>query len=66
MSYCTSSSYCVIVDVAVQFSKDTFATTEVSQAMDITLELLDGVLDTDVTVTVVTTEQTATGIQFIY
>jgi len=34
--------------------------------MDITLELLNGVLDTDVTVTVVTTEQTATGIQFIY
>ena len=52
--------------MAVQFSRDTFATTEVSQAMDITLELLDGVLDTAVTVTVVTTEQTATGTQLFY
>ena len=51
--------------MAVQFTRDSFAATEVSEAMDVTLELVNGVLDVAVNVTVVTTERTATGTQLI-
>lgn len=49
-------------DVIVQFIRDTFTTTEAAGTMTVDLILFGGILDKDLTVTVTTMEQTATGI----
>lgn len=50
-----------LIDVTVQFTSDTFTATEASGAMSVGVVLSGGVFDRDVTITVTTMEQTATG-----
>lgn len=57
-----SSLFTLCVDVIVQFNSSMYTATEASGVMEVGLMFSGGIFDRELTISVTTTEQTATGI----